>query len=50
MESPQGNMFVFFNLAETGVKHSKKNKKTGLWSLWLCGLFFGASSPCVNFD
>lgn len=27
MESPQGNVFVFFNLAETGVKHSKKTKR-----------------------
>lgn len=28
MESPQGNVFVFFNLAETGVKlHSKKTKQ-----------------------
>lgn len=27
MESPQGNVFVFFNLAETGVKHSKKTQK-----------------------
>lgn len=31
MESPQGNVFVFFNLAETGVKlHSKKQKDRSL--------------------